>query len=179
MVRCFIGFLIPKEPREKIRQTINELKKLPIECKFVEEENLHLCFSFLGEIEDDQIKNISDSIDSVASSYSSFEVKIHGLKAIPNEKYIRVLALDVSDGMLIRMIKHIQEEAGGDAKPPHLTLCRVRFIGNRQAVVEKIKELQKKEITSFNISSIQLIKSELRRTGPVYSVVYESKFKLE
>jgi len=180
MVRCFIGFLIPNGAREKIRQIIGELKKLPMKCKFVEEENLHLCFSFLGEINDDQIKNISDSIDSVASNYSSFEVKIHGLKAIPNEKYIRVLALDITDdGTLMRMIKHIQEEIGGDAKPPHLTLCRVKSIENRQVVIEKIKELQKREITSFNISSIQLIKSELRRTGPIYFVVHESKFKLE
>ena len=176
MVRCFAGVLIPMEPKEKIKRIIDDLKNLPMKCKFVEAENLHLCFSFLGEVEDNEIKKISERIDSVARNYSSIEVKIHGMKMIPSQNYIRVLALDVADnsGTLIRMIKHIHEEIDGDSKPPHLTICRVKSIEDRQKVIKRIEEMQSKEIASFDISSIQLIKSELSRGGPAYTVVHES-----
>jgi 2'-5' RNA ligase len=180
MARCFIGFLIQEGSKEKIRQVIGELKSLPMECKFVEEENLHLCFSFLGEVEDEKIKDISSGVNSVASNYSSFDVKIHGMRMIPNENYIRVLALDVDGGStLIRMIKSIQEEVGGDAKPPHLTLCRIRSIKDKQTFVERIKELQGREITNFTVDSIQLIRSELSKSGPIYTSIHESKLKVE
>lgn len=180
MVRCFVGFLIQGDAKERIKQVIKELEKFPMECKFVEEENLHLCFSFLGEVKDDQIKNICDGLDSVANNHPVFEVKIHGMKAIPNKNYIRVLALDVTDesGTLIRMAKHVQEKIGGDAKPPHLTLCRVKSIKNKEGIIGKIEELQNKEVTRFTVSAIQLIKSELSRTGPIYAAIHESKFKV-
>jgi len=178
MARCFIGFLIPEEAKTDIMKIIEELKGLPMDCKFVEEENLHLCFSFLGEVDDEKIKNVSAGIDSVASNCTIFDVRIHGMKMIPNEKYVRALALDVDGGgELTKMIKNIQEEAGGDAKPPHLTLCRIKSVKNKEAVVERIKKFQEMEAINFTIDSIQLIKSELSVSGPVYSVIHESKLR--
>jgi len=178
MARCFIGFLIPKGPKVKIGQVIEELKGLPMDCKFVEDENLHLCFSFLGETDDEKIKYVSAGIDSAASNCHIFDVRIYGMKMIPNEKYIRVLALDVDGGgELTKMIKHIQEEIGGDAKPPHLTLCRIKSVKNKEVAVERIKEFQEMEVTNFTVDSIQLIKSELSGSGPIYSIIHESKFR--
>ena len=52
MVRCFIGVLIPEEIKESIELIKESLIKLPMQCKFVERENLHICFSFLGEVEE-------------------------------------------------------------------------------------------------------------------------------
>jgi 2'-5' RNA ligase len=175
MARCFIGFLVPEEAKVEIGKIIEELKRLPMDCKFVEGENLHLCFSFLGEVEDENIKNISAGVDSAASSQPSFEVRIHGMKMIPNERYIRVLALDVEGGTpLMEMTKHIQKEIGGDAKPPHLTLCRIKSIKSKEAVIESLKKLQDVEVTRFTVGSIQLIKSELSKSGPAYAVIHES-----
>ncbi|MDI6798452.1 MAG: RNA 2',3'-cyclic phosphodiesterase [Candidatus Aenigmarchaeota archaeon] len=179
MVRCFIGFLIPEEIKKDVEAIKDELSKLPIKCKFVERENLHVCFSFLGEVEEKRIEHIIKTLDSICSNFKSFEVFIDGIKAIPSVNYIRVLALDVieKNENLKNLIEEIRNRIGGDTKPPHLTLCRVKGINNKEVVAEKIEELKKRKIGILKIMAVQLIKSELRRAGPLYSVIHESKFK--
>jgi len=179
MVRCFIGILLPEDVKNRVKLVKKELEELPIKCKFVEDENLHICFSFLGEISEGDIKIISEKIDSISKEFRSFDVEIDKIKVIPDEKYIRVLALEVFDknGFLNSLSEVVQKEIGGDGKPPHITLCRVKTIANKLTVVERIKSMDK-VVVNFNIDRLQLIKSELKKTGPVYSVVHESKFSV-
>ena len=176
MVRCFIGILAPESIKTGFKRLENEIAKLPVVCKFVEVENLHLCFSFLGEVEDDKIDGIKEKLDMIAGKYSSFSVRIKGMKAIPNERFIRVLVLDVIDeGKKLEPIsKDIVKEIGGDSKPPHLTVCRVKNITDRQVLLSKIEDMKNIEIGEILIDGIQLIKSELNRSGPMYSVIHEA-----
>lgn len=179
MVRCFLGILVPEKIKDKIKLVKNELKNLPMKCKFVEDENLHVCLSFLGEINEENVKIISEKIDEISKKFESFDVEVDGIKMIPNERYIRVLALDVLDkgDVLNKLSKDIQVEIGGSVKPPHLTLCRVKTITDKPSVIKKIKEMNK-NIGSFTVDRLQLIKSELRKNGPLYSVIHEGKFSL-
>lgn len=178
MVRCFIGIIIPEELNKSIDSVKDEIGKLPIRCKFVERENLHVCLSFLGEIEEGNIKNISDKLESVCKNYHNFEVVIDGIKMIPSESYIRVLALDVidRDGNLNKIAKDIQKSIGGDIKPPHVTLCRVKSIDDKGSTVQKVKSIKTEELP-FSVSSVQIIKSELRKSGPTYTSIFEAKLK--
>lgn len=175
MTRCFVGFFVESEVKEKIINLQNTIKKFPMEAKFVEPENLHICLSFLGEVEEQKIEIFSRILDSIAQKFQKFEIEISGIKLIPNEKYIRVLALDVLDKNknLEKISKQIYEKIGGDVKPPHLTLCRVKKIFDKNEFLKKIKEA-KSNIGTFVVSSIFLIKSTLQKTGPVYSVLHKS-----
>jgi 2'-5' RNA ligase len=150
------------------------LKTLPIDCKMVESENLHISLSFLGDVEDEKVGFLSSALDSICKNYSRFAVEIGGIRFIPSEKYIRVLALDVIDSSTLgNLSKEIKRKIGGDVKPPHLTLCRVRDVKAKDAVVDKIKKFDV-NVGSFVISSISLIKSELKRTGPMYTDLHQS-----
>lgn len=179
MVRCFIGILLGEDMRDYIGKIQDELRKLSVDCKFVESENLHMCLSFLGEIEENKIKNISEVLDALCKGFSEFEVEISGIKLIPNEKYVRVIVLDVLDktGNLGLLSKGIVNGIGGDAKPPHVTLCRVRRIENKQKFVEDVKKINIMN-KPVQIKSIQLLKSELSGHGPIYSLLHESKLAL-
>jgi len=100
---------------------------------------------------------------------------VNGIKTIPSERYVRVLVLDILDKTknLERLIEVVKQKIGGDAKPPHLTLCRVKNIDDKENTVKKIKGLPTKKIT-LPISSLQIIKSELRRTGPIYTIIHQA-----
>jgi len=174
MVRCFIGMFIQEELRRNVEKIQDELRKLPMKCKFVERDNLHLCFSFLGEVKEG-IENITETLDVVSKDFSIFEVEVNGIKTIPSERYVRVLVLDILDKTknLERLIEVVKQKIGGDAKPPHLTLCRVKNIDDKENTVKKIKGLPTKKIT-LPISSLQIIKSELRRTGPIYTIIHQA-----
>lgn len=177
MSRCFIGRLLPEEIKTSIIKLQDDIKKWPLVCKMVERENLHTNFSFLGEIDENQIKEISGKIDLIGKKFKGFEIEIGGLRAIPNEHYIRVLALDVieSAGVLKALFDEIEREVGGDSKPAHITLCRVKNIQDKKDIMERVMVEANKKHGKFLLDSIQLIKSELAKSGPVYSVVHESK----
>jgi 2'-5' RNA ligase len=170
--------MVPEEVKETAEFVKSELKKLPLNCRFVEKANLHICLSFLGEVEENEIKKISKDIESICSSFSNFEVVVSGIKMIPNEKYIRVFALGIidRDGTLIKIMNDIQKTTGGKVHPPHLTLCRVKTISDKEPTVQKIKSIKIKEL-KFTVSNIQIIKSELRKTGPIYTPIFEVALK--
>jgi len=175
MVRCFIGVMIPEELKGCIENIKDTLRKLPMNCKFVERENLHICFSFLGELEEVELENISKELELICNGFSRLKVVVDGIKMIPTEKYIRVLALDVIDknNNLKKLMKEIEEKIGGSVKPSHLTLCRVKTISDKESTIEKIKSIKVGE-TVFTISTIQIIKSKLRKTGPIYTSIFEA-----
>ena len=178
MVRCFVGFLLPENVKRYVSEIQKDVTQLPVVCKFVEVENLHVCLSFLGEINEYKIDKISESLDGICKNYPKFEVAVGGIRTIPNENYIRVLALDILEktGTLKKIRKEIVQKIGGDSKPPHLTLCRVKNISDKENVVKKLGEIGSEGV-NFTVAVMQLIKSELKRTGPVYSVVHESELK--
>ncbi len=175
MVRLFIGIFIPENVKTPITDLQDSLTKMPMDVKLVERENLHISLSFLGETPDENIGLISKRLDEICKNYKKFTVKTGSVLLIPNESYIRVIALDVkSSGEDLENIrKDIVKIIGGDSYPVHLTLARVREISNKNFVKENLsgKNLEK----YFEIDSVQLIKSVVTRRGPVYQTVHESK----
>lgn len=173
MVRCFIGFLLPENLKDKIVELQNYLSNF-VKAKFVERENLHLCFSFLGE--KSEVENIKRTMDEISKNYKIFEIRLKGIKLIPNEKFVRVIALNAFDekNFSNSLRLEILNKIGGDSKPLHLTLCRVKSM-DKKVFKEKIEKIKNFDAGSFLLNSIQLIKSELRREGPIYEVIHESK----
>lgn len=174
MTRCFVGVLLPDEVKGKVISLQNKLQILSLNCKFVELENLHICISFLGEVNEGDIDGINHRLDAITSRYEPPEVHVSGIKLVPNEKFIRVIVLGIESGVLETISKNVKKEIGGDVKPPHITLCRVRNIPNKEKIIDAVNSIEPAEM-NFTISSICLIKSEVRRTGPVYTTIHESK----
>jgi 2'-5' RNA ligase len=165
--------MIPEHLRDKIAAIQNKLKELPIEAKMVERENLHISLSFLGEVEEDKIGEIHEKLDDICGRYEPSVVGVFDVKFIPNEKYFRVLALDCHGSLLKILGRDIEKEVGGEVKPPHLTLCRISNIREKNETLDKIKKIDT-SIGEFTLSSVQLIKSQLQKTGPLYTVLRES-----
>ncbi|MEM5879446.1 MAG: RNA 2',3'-cyclic phosphodiesterase [Candidatus Aenigmatarchaeota archaeon] len=177
MVRCFVGYLLPEEVKNEIVELQNRIEKWPLKCKFVEIENLHINFSFLGEIDENQINEISKKIDYIGGKFDKFEIEIDGLIAIPSPNYIRVLALSIFENeFLKRVFREVVKEIGGDSKPPHITLCRVKSIENKNEVKGRVEDEKNKTHGKFVIDKIQLIKSELSKSGPIYSIIHQAEF---
>ncbi len=175
MVRCFIGVFLPNSLKPRVLELQNIIKTLDLDCKFVETENLHLTLSFLGKVDELEIQSIKDKLDGISGHFQKFNISIGGVNLVPSKKYVRVIALGIIDpsGMMAKISSEIKHVIGGDVKPPHLTLCRVRK-------VMKFSELDKLlNVDSYcgemELSPIQLIESKLSRSGPVYSVLHESR----
>ncbi len=173
MPRLFIGIFVPENLKTKIVLLQKEIEKLPAKLKLVELENLHISLSFLGNVEESRIDELKEKLDSVAQAYTKFETKISGLKLIPNENYVRVIALNLQNGVLNLISKHVEKEIGGDVNPPHLTLCRIKSISDKKFFVEKILNLNS-DIGKFTVDSLDLVESKLGQNGPVYNSLHKS-----
>lgn len=175
MVRCFIGIFVPEECKEAICKIQEKIRKLPVECKFVERENLHLSLSFLGEVSEGKVREVEKKLEDLGKKFTSFKVECRQILFIPSKKYFRVLALDVKEGrsMLIGISNEIKREIGGDVKPPHLTLCRVKKIFEKERVIKSLED--ENSSISFRVNSIQLVRSILTKKGPIYQVIKEVK----
>ena len=173
----FIGFLISEKDKGFILRLQSEIGALEANCKNVERENLHISMSFLGETSAEDAEKIKHDIAAIAKKFRKMKVKIGGVEAIPSKSFVRVIALKVDDlsGELQRMVNEIGNLIGGDVKSPHLTLCRVKPTKEKGKIVGFIEKYQDEIFTSIEIDSIQLIESRLGESGPVYSIVSESK----
>ncbi len=178
-MRLFVGYLLPEEAKPGIAKLQEEIDSIGIECKHVEKENLHVNFSFLGETSEEDAKKIKNDLDGIAHNFSKIEVDIKGVRAIPDKKFTRVLALDVADSQntLQKIMDEIMQKIGGDVKPPHITICRIKSARNKQQMISFVEKYEKSDFGKMKINSIQLIESKLGSGGPEYSVVSESFLK--
>jgi 2'-5' RNA ligase len=174
MVRCFIAIMIPNELRPRILDVQRKLRALPMRCKLVEPQNLHITLSFLGERSEAEVDSIKSKLDEVCGSHKCFEVHVNGLRLIPSERYVRVLALEVKSKVLFALASDIQRSFKGKFAPPHLTLGRVKQLLEREKALSGLLALADLSVGSFEVRSIQLVKSKLLPTGPVYEVVHQS-----
>jgi len=175
-MRLFVGFLIPEEHKPLILRLQSEIAELGTDSKNVEKENLHISMSFLGETAEADAEKIKKDLEGVAKKFKKFDVMLCGTKAIPSKNFIRVIALEITEasGMLDKLLDEIRQKIGGDVKPPHLTLCRVKSTRNKEALIEFVEKYETACFTTLKVSSIQLLESKLSRSGPEYSVVSES-----
>ncbi len=173
MVRAFIGISVSGEVRKHAVDTIEKLKSYPINAKFVEKENLHISLTFLGEINDRQVEEIKFMMNETTKRLKEFKISIGKIMLIPNEKFVRVIAIDVSSPELELLRKEIVENVGGKSHPAHLTLARIKNVENK----EKFSEIKNLfiETISQDVKEIKLFRSELSSTGPSYTILHTSE----
>jgi 2'-5' RNA ligase len=164
MVRCFIAIYPIRS--KKVHELQDKIAKF-INGKSVEKENMHITLSFLGEKKESEINEIKNKIDKVAKNSYKREAILTKIKFIPNENFIRVIAVDVVG--LDDLSKSIEKEVGGDVKPPHLTLFRVKNVKDKKTLLE----FRKIDINErIFIDKISIMKSTLTPKGPVYEVIH-------
>lgn len=174
MVRCFLCVWPTREIVENALKLQKQLTQLPMKIKLVEKNNLHVTISFLGEKTETEIKNIKKTVDGITEKYRKFNVKVKGLDAIPSMNYIRVIALGIKDEKLFEISRKISKAFGGKFHPPHLTLCRVKGVLNKDEVKKFILENSNCSLGELEIDSIAIVKSVLTPKGPVYTNIHKS-----
>jgi 2'-5' RNA ligase len=143
-----------------VYQAIKNDFKDVIDGKWVEGWNLHLTHKFIGE---DNPKKYEIKLNIKNKSF-----KIKGM-ALLNEK-ILYLKANIDDSIN----KEINENFNlTNDKPflPHITLCRIKNIKDKNKLNEKIKKWQNIE---FDVPlNVYLYKSTLTKKGPIYEKIYK------
>lgn len=179
MIRTFIAIKIPEQELLIIRHIQNALKKAGGDVKWVNPEKMHLTLKFLGDTDSGLIGKVTQAVQNALKSETAFDVSIRGFGGFPDIKRPRVLWLGIDKGRdaLARIAGSIDRElemAGftKEKRPfsPHLTLGRVRSLKNIDKIADLLREAEP-ETGIFCVKHIDIMKSDLKPTGSVYTVL--------
>jgi len=177
-MRTFIAVDITPEIRQKAVEIAGQLMDLDIDMKFTDPENLHFTLKFLGEVSDDRVNEIADSISAALAenNFKQFRVSVEGLGYFGNPNHIKTLWIDTGEGReeLVKLastlnasLDHVRHE---EREPkPHLTIGRVKSGRNREALLKKIEELKHVKLGEMDVKLVKLKQSVLSSKGPTYT----------
>ncbi len=162
-MRLFLGTFAKIDNLDSIKREFKDV----IEAKWVEEENIHLTYQFLGEIENPKdiifkLKNIhykKISVEIISLGYFGRPPKILYAKTKNNE--IESLYKDICQKLNIKTDKKFI---------PHITLSRIKKIKNINMFLTKIEKFKNRKLGYMQLE-LFLIKSELTSKGPKYTVL--------
>lgn len=193
-MRMFVAIKIPDFIKQKISSLKTEFNIID-GIKWVSSQNLHLTLKFIGEIKEELLEPVLQTINSCIKDIKPFPVSFNGTGAFPNPKYPKILWVGMKDGkeqvikLMISLNKELTQlgiEFESREPSPHLTIGRVKHLGKKappahsgmigvsahpgRTGVSPVQIIYPQfESESFLVDSIYLIKSELTPTGPIYS----------
>jgi 2'-5' RNA ligase len=181
-IRSFIAIELPGEVKRELVRLQEELRLgSRTSVRWVDTNNIHLTLKFLGDIDENITGRITAILEEVASGTSPFRLEIGGLGVFPNPRRVQVVWVGLSGdieklGQLQKRIESGLVPLGFAAESrsftPHLTLGRVRdraTTEERQDLGRLIEGMRFESGAGLKVDSVNLMKSQLTREGPIYS----------
>lgn len=189
MVRSFIALELSPELRENLRELIEDLKRgakfTGARPNWVRPESIHLTLKFLGNIGEEMIEPIGNSIKEIAAGTDPFTLRALGLGVFPHERRPRVFWCGLSKGE--KQIISVQRKVDAamldfgfekEKRPfhPHLTLARMKSMKGADALMKMLRNHKNRRVGECPIDKLVLYKSQLHPQGAIYTKLVEAPF---
>ena len=179
-IRSFIAINLDETIKEKLKNIENSFREaLPkSKIKWVKKDNFHITLRFLGDINQEDIPKIEDTIGEFAQECSAFTIDFHEVGVFPGIRRPRVLWIGGDYSDIFRDFYtgfNLKLESIGfpEDKPflPHITFGRIKYIPERE--VKILKELIDEARFNYKetVTHIDLMRSQLKPEGPIYTVI--------
>lgn len=161
--RVFIAINLP----EKIKQALVDYQKkwpeLPI--RWTKKDNLHITLEFLGYLTDEEVAKTCQETREMALKHTPFTINLNKICYGPPKK------------MPPRMIWAMGEKIPALNISPHITLGRIRTWQWRQIEPEERPVVDEDISLKFEVSSIEVMESILKKIGPDYTILESCPLK--
>jgi 2'-5' RNA ligase len=201
--RVFIAINLPNEIRkalvhhqEKIEQSFvaNSEEAFSGPVRWTKKDNLHVTLIFLGQISDEELWEACKTVKEVASKIPEFSVSFKKITYGPPQKGkekaprmvwvqgeksedLGMLQNELEGALLSSPIKPLKE---GEKRSyaPHITLGRIKAWEWNKINPEERIDLNEEININFDVVSIDVMESELKRGGgPIYTVLESCQLK--
>lgn len=184
-MRTFVSIEIPEEIKDNIEKSIGEMKVTLPPIKWVDKKNLHITMKFLGWVEDGRLADLTCSLTDLARDFGTIKVSFKGLGVFPDAKRPRVVWVGIEEGgdrvkeLAEKLEEGLSKEGyreGEDREfEPHLTIGRIKEKIDPEALCAYVEKNKKADYGGFVVKYISLMKSTLRRSGPIYEEIKKIK----
>lgn len=186
-LRTFIAVEVGKILRERCVALQETLARAGADVKWVEEPNLHVTLLFLGEVEDRDVAALCRAVANICAEREVFPLSLETVGCFPNARRPRVVWAGVGVGSvelialhdaleppLLELGCYRREER---AYTPHLTLGRVKSDRSPTALTAALSKQANWRGGETQVREIQVLSSELKPQGPVYTVLSRAKLR--
>ncbi len=176
-IRVFICVDFPSEIVQEIKRVQGILGNKKFIGKKTEEENLHLTLKFLGEIEEKEIEEVKKKLKEI--KFNSFDSKLENagtfsFKGNPRIVWMKIGGKGIFElqGLVDNALKELFNME--ERFMSHVTIARVKYVKDKKEFKDYVEGIGVKKI-GFKVDSFKLMKSELGKMGPVYTLIEEYK----
>jgi len=177
--RTFIAVNLNPDIKEYLTSLQANLNIPETKIKWVEKNNLHLTMKFLGNISLEQTELTKSILKEITSRHSPFIIKLSSnIGIFPAYKMPRIIWVGIKEGanQLKEIYNFIENELSNKGFPrenkefsSHITIGRVKFIRDKTNFIQISKRISINNFTQ-EVSSIDLMESELTPIGPIYKI---------
>jgi RNA 2',3'-cyclic 3'-phosphodiesterase len=181
-IRAFVAIELPGYIKQKLSEVQERLKTGRPPARWVAPESMHLTLKFLDSITQDTATAVTGVMEEAAIICEPFRLTLKGLGVFPNPRKVQVVWAGVG-GDIAKLIDLQKELDKGltrlgftpDSRPfsAHLTLARMKdeSSASEREAIGRLIEATPFEGGEFQVESFSLMRSQLRREGPLYTTL--------
>ena len=155
--RIFIAINLPQDIKKELSHYQSKWPELP--CRWTKEDNLHITLEFLGSVSDDELLRVFQDTEVLALKHEPFSITLNKICYGPPKK------------MPPRMIWVVGEKIKEWDLSPHITLGRIKAWEFRKIEPEERPPVDEDINLTFEVNSVEVMESILRRGGPAYTIL--------
>ena len=184
MLRTFIAVELPEDIRRGLVKLQKQIEMPGLSMRWVRTEAMHLTLKFLGDIKRDDIHEVGKFMREAVKGIEPFMLTVEGLGSFPAEGRPRILWVGVTGtveplSIIAEKLENGAREIGAKVEErrfvPHLTLGRVKTAP--EGLAERLAEVKKPMLGSFQADGLTLFLSELTPKGGEYTTLCRVDFE--
>ncbi|MCD6291604.1 MAG: RNA 2',3'-cyclic phosphodiesterase [Anaerolineae bacterium] len=193
LLRTFIAIELDETARIALGAVQDELKRRVPKgtVRWVNPASIHLTLKFLGDTPRARLPEIEEALQEACSAFTALDMAIEGRGCFPNFRRPNVIWIAVRDpgNALAQLQEAVEAHIAPlgwpkEARPfrPHLTLGRVdrrASSRDRAAIGAIVEALEVEQIATVHVTSVSLMRSDLRPTGAVYTRLFSAALQAE
>ncbi|MGM0438879.1 MAG: RNA 2',3'-cyclic phosphodiesterase [Patescibacteria group bacterium] len=182
MPRTFLAINLPVETKDLLANKQKDIRlnfdRNPL--KWVKRDNLHITLAFLGSVDKEKIKKLSEDLKSI--DFFKFSILIDDVRYVPNRREAKMIWATGQSEDVEKLKKEIDQvlinadylKYTPDSRDfkLHVTLARTRSFEFKKQSIEQIPLLEDEFVNSeFEVSSFEIMESKLSKGGPQYKII--------
>lgn len=185
--RTFLAVDIGDAIRKRVAAVQAELAATGAIVKWVEPASYHVTLHFLGELDDRDLAQVCRATMKETAKIESFRMSIAGLGAFPNERRPKILWAGIDEGTenLVSLFTAIEAPLADlgiyrkEDRPytPHLTLGRAATEADGELIAPELEKHRGWTGGITTVDEVLVLASDLKRSGPEYTVMGRAPLK--
>ena len=177
--RIFIAINLPEEIKGQLAKYQEKWPELP--AKWTAKDNLHITLEFLGDLTDQEIGDACTIASEVAKRHNTFSINLNKVLYGPPKKMPPRMVWaegeksddlgDLKEDLQECLVEKINFRPEPKSFTPHITLARISEWEFKKFDLDERPEINEEIDLPFTVESIEVMESELKRGGPVYTIL--------